>query len=36
MTEYELDQLCEQNPDCGGNCMGCPLFAEWWKSELED
>ncbi|EJX10301.1 hypothetical protein EVA_01524 [gut metagenome] len=36
MTEYELDQFCEQNPDCGGNCTGCPLFAKWLKSELED
>lgn len=32
MSEYELDKLCEQNLDCGGNCTGCPL----WKSELED
>lgn len=36
MTEYELDKFCEQNPDCGGNCTGCTLFAKWWESELED
>ena len=26
MTEYELDRICERNPDCGCNCM-----SEIWK-----
>jgi hypothetical protein len=35
MTEYELDKLCEKNPDCGCNCMKCPLFAEFQRSQNE-
>lgn len=34
MTEYELDQLCQRNPDCGCNCMSCQLFARYQRSEL--
>ena len=29
MTEYELDELCKRNPNCGCNCMKCPLFAKY-------
>lgn len=34
MTEYELDQQCERNPDCGCNCMKCELFAKYQRSQL--
>lgn len=29
MTSYELDKICERNPDCGCNCMKCPIFAKY-------
>lgn len=32
MTEYELDKLCERNPDCDGKCITCPLFAKYIES----
>ena len=32
MTEYELDKICERNPDCGCDCMNCPVFAQYYKS----
>lgn len=35
MTEYELDQRCEKNPDCGCNCMKCELFA-YYMNNRED
>lgn len=35
MTEYELDKICEQNTDCGCNCMKCELFAEYIRSQNE-
>lgn len=35
MTEYELDKICESNPDCGGNCMACPFFAEYYRNQNE-
>jgi hypothetical protein len=28
MTEYELDQMC-QKVTCDGNCMKCPIMAEY-------
>ena len=34
MTEYELDKLCERNPDCGCNCLKCPLMAMYQRSQL--
>ena len=34
MTEYELDQICERNPDCGCNCMKCEVFARYQRSQL--
>lgn len=34
MTEYELDKMCERNPDCGCDCMRCELFARYQRSEL--
>lgn len=36
MTEYDLERLCEQNPDCGCDCMRCPLFAQHMNEELGD
>ena len=30
MTEYELDKLCERNPDCDCKCIKCPLFAKYY------
>lgn len=33
MTEYELDELCKKNPDCGCDCMRCPLFAKYYRDE---
>lgn len=33
MTEYELSKLCDRNPDCGCNCMKCPLFAKYMNSK---
>ena len=33
MTEYELDRLCEKNPNCGCDCMRCPLFAKYYRDE---
>ncbi len=32
MTEYELDRICDQNPNCGGNCAECAVFAHWINS----
>lgn len=34
MTEYELDKMCECNPDCGCNCMKCELMARYQRSQL--
>ncbi len=28
MTDYELEQFCRRNPDCGCDCYRCPAFAE--------
>lgn len=33
MTEYELDKICEQQPDCGCDCMRCPIFAKYMNSK---
>ena len=33
MNEYELDQLCDQNPQCDCNCAKCPLFEEYVDSQ---
>lgn len=35
MTEYEFDKLCEQQTDCGCNCMKCELFA-FYQNHKED
>lgn len=35
MTDYELDQICERNTDCGCNCMKCPIFAKYYRSNNE-
>lgn len=35
MTEYELDRMCEKMADCDCNCMQCPLFAKYIKSQNE-
>ena len=35
MTEYELDKKCEQNPDCGCDCMRCELFG-FYMTHKED
>lgn len=34
MSEYELDQICEQHPECDCKCMKCPFFAKYQRSEL--
>lgn len=34
MTEYELDRLCERNPDCGCKCAICPLMTKYQRSQL--
>ncbi len=34
MTEYELDQFCKRNPDCGCVCMKCPAYGEYHYSQL--
>ncbi len=34
MTEYELDKICERNPDCGCNCMRCEVMARYQRSQL--
>lgn len=34
MTEYQLDQICSRNPDCGCNCMKCQVYAMYMRSEL--
>ena len=33
MTEYELDKLC-QSIDCDCQCMKCPYFAKYQRTEL--
>lgn len=33
MSEYELDKLCERNPQCDCNCIKCPLFAKYMNSQ---
>ena len=35
MTEYELDKLCERNPNCDCKCVKCPLFAKYINSQNE-
>lgn len=35
MTDYELDEICSHNPDCGCNCMNCPIFARYIRSNNE-
>lgn len=32
MTEYELDRLCGQHPECDGKCIKCSLFAKYIDS----
>ena len=27
MDDLELEQFCENNPQCGCDCMRCPAFA---------
>lgn len=34
MTEYDLDKFCQNNPDCGCNCMRCPAFVRFHNEEL--
>ena len=34
MTEYELDKICEQHPDCYCVCGKCPFFAAYKRTEL--
>lgn len=31
MTEIELDRICENNPDCGCECMKCAIFGYYMK-----
>ena len=33
LTDYELEQLCERQTDCGCDCMRCPLFAQSMEAE---
>ncbi len=33
MTEYELDKLCERNPNCDCKCIKCLLFAKYMNSK---
>ena len=32
MTDYELEQFCQRNPDCGCDCINCPAFAENYRT----
>lgn len=34
MTDYELEQFCIRNTDCGCDCMACPAFAANQREEL--
>ena len=34
MTDYELEQLCKNNPDCGCECLACPAFIANQREEL--
>lgn len=34
MTEYELDKICETQPDCGCDCKNCPIFGKYIESQL--
>lgn len=31
MSDYELEQFCLRNPDCGCKCAKCPAFAANWR-----
>lgn len=34
MSDYELEKICEQHPECDCNCMKCPFFAAYQRTEL--
>lgn len=34
MTDYELEKICERNPNCDCDCMKCPFFAAYQREEL--
>ena len=34
MTEYELDMICQRNPDCGGRCISCPVMTKYQRTQL--
>lgn len=34
MTDYELEQFCKNNPDCGCECLACPAFIANPREEL--
>ena len=33
MTEYKLNKLCKQNPNCGRKCLKCILFENYMTSQ---
>ena len=36
MTEYELNKLCKQNPNCGRKCLKCTLFENYMTSQNKE
>ena len=36
MTEYKLNKLCKQNPNCGCKCLKCILFENYMTSQNEE
>ena len=36
MTEYKLNKLCKQNPNCGRKCLKCILFENYMTSQNEE
>ena len=36
LDDFQLERMCNNNPDCGCKCMGCPFFAmnRRWHEEI--
>lgn len=36
MNDYELDEYCKNNPECGCDCLHCQAFAlNYWYNNYE-
>lgn len=34
MDEFQLEEFCRRNPDCGCDCMHCPAFIRHMRYEM--